>query len=190
MKNYFFPALRITAFTIVLFGILYPLFIVVLSGWIAPNSGKGEVITMNDKVVGFELIGQSFTSAKYFNSRPSAVGYNAAATGGSNKGATNVDYLKQVEERIADFISKNPDVKKQDIPVDLITASGGGLDPHISVKAAQIQIPRIAKERGLPEKQIIELVNLHSHKPLAGIFGTSTVHVLKLNIALDNLQSK
>lgn len=113
MKTYFLPALKITALTLVLFGAVYPLLIVRIAKVTAPNSGKGELVVENGQTVGFKLIGQKFTSDKYFNSRPSAVDYNAAATGGSNKGPSNQDYLAVVEECITILSQKNPDVKKK-----------------------------------------------------------------------------
>jgi K+-transporting ATPase ATPase C chain len=116
------------------------------------------------------------------------VGYNAAATGGSNKGPTNPDYLAQVEERIAAFLKQNPEVSKEDVTVDLVTASGGGLDPHISPRAAEIQIPRIAKVRGLSEDAVRSLVRNYTEEPLLGMLGPSRVNVLRLNIALDKLK--
>lgn len=188
MKTYFLPALKITFITMMLFGVAYPLLIVGIAKIVAPNSGKGELVVVDEKTVGFELIGQKFTSDKYFNSRPSAVDYNAASTGGSNKGPSNPDYLAQVQQRIEEFLAKNPSVKKEDVPVDLVTASGGGLDPHISIQAAQVQVARIANVRNLSEEQVTQLVNEFTEKPLWGLFGTSTVHVLKLNLALDKLK--
>src|SRR6188768_3665534 len=144
MKTYFIIGLKLTCITLILFGVIYPLLITGIAKVIAPNGGKGAQITVNGKVVGFELIGQKFDDDKYFNSRPSAVDYNAAGTGGSNKGPTNPDYLAQVQARIDTFLIHNPGVEKSQIPVDLITASGGGLDPHISPEAASVQIARIA----------------------------------------------
>lgn len=187
MKTYFYQSLRISLFTLVLFGLAYPLFIVVAATIFAPNAGRGETISINNKIVGFELIGQSFTSDRYFQSRPSAVNYNAAATGGSNKGPSNPDYLKTVEERVNKILSENPGVRKEDIPVDLITASGGGLDPHISIEAATIQISRIAKVRGLNADKLAQLVRENSEAPVLGV-GPSRVHVLRLNLALDALK--
>jgi len=187
MKNYFLPAIKITLFTAILFGIVYPLFIVLAAKVIASDDGNGELIQVDGKAVGFKLIGQSFVSDKYFNSRPSAVNYNAAATGGSNKGPNNLDYLKQVEERINDFLLRNPGVKREDIPVDLITASGGGLDPHISPKAAMIQVARIAQARNMNASLVEALVKDYTEHPTLGI-GTARVHVLRLNIALDALK--
>jgi K+-transporting ATPase ATPase C chain len=185
MKKYFLPAIKITLLTMVLFGVIYPLLIVGVAKVIAPSEGKGKTIDLNGQTIGFELIGQSFTSDEYFNSRPSAVNYNASATGGSNKGPNNPGYLEVIEERITVFLAKNPTIAREQIPVDLITASGGGLDPHISVQAALIQIPRIAKVRGMNENALESLVNIHIEKPLLGLFGTTRINVLSLNLALN-----
>lgn len=187
MKTHLIICLKLTFVTIILFGVLYPLAITGIAKVVAPNGGRGEEITLNGKVVGFELIGQKFDDDKYFNSRPSAVDYNAAATGGSNKGPSNPDYLAQVQARIDTFLVHNPGVKKEQIPVDLVTASGGGLDPHISPAAAKIQIDRIAKVRHIDRSKLVALVNAQTEAPIFGI-GTERVHVLKLNIALDNLK--
>jgi K+-transporting ATPase ATPase C chain len=187
MKTYFVIGLKITLATLIMFGVLYPLLITGIAKVVAPNGGKGEEITVNGKVVGFELIGQKFDDDKYFNSRPSAVDYNAASTGGSNKGPTNPDYLALVQARIDTFLVHNPEIKKEQIPVDLITASGGGLDPHMSVEGARVQVPRIAKLRGISADKVRSLVESHIEEPILGM-GTSRVHVLRLNIALDELK--
>ena len=171
-----------------LFGVVYPLLVTVIVMFTVPGGGEGVQIKVNGKAVGFEVIGQSFVSDQYFNGRPSAVGYNAASTGGSNKGPSNPDYLNQVDERIQDFLQKNPDVDKSNLPVDLITASGGGLDPHISPAAAMVQIPRVAKVRGISEDVLRQLIQQNTSAPLLGIFGIPTVHVLRVNIAVDNLK--
>jgi K+-transporting ATPase ATPase C chain len=188
MKTYLIVAIKMTFITVILFGILYPLFITGIAKVIAPNGGKGEEIQVNGKVVGFELIGQKFDEDRYFNSRPSAVDYNAASTGGSNKGPTNADYLAQVQARIDTFLVHNPEVKKEEIPVDLVTASGGGLDPHISPSSAKVQIERIARVRNIKAEKVQALVAEHTEGPFLGLFGTSRVHVLRLNIALDELK--
>lgn len=187
MKNYLIIGLKLTFVTLILFGVLYPLLITGIAKLIAPNGGGGEEIVINGKTVGFELIGQKFDDDKYFNSRPSAVDYNAASTGGSNKGPTNPDYLAQVQARIDTFLVHNPGVIKEQIPVDLVTASGGGLDPHISPASALIQIDRIASVRNISREKVVALVNDHIESPLLGM-GTSRVHVLRLNIALDDLK--
>lgn len=159
----------------------------------SPNNGKGEIIyysTSNGNVkYGYTNVGQSFTANKYFWSRPSAANYNAAGSAGSNKGPSNPDYLKQVEATIDTFLVHNPSVKKSDIPAEMVTASGSGLDPHISPKAAMIQVTRIAKVRNISEEGLKLLVNKHIEKPLLGMFGPERINVLKLNIALDEMKS-
>lgn len=187
MKNYFISGIKITLVTVVIFGVLYPLLITAISMVISPDGGRGEEITVDGRVVGFELIGQKFEDDRYFNSRPSAVDYNAAGTGGSNKGPTNPEYLAQVQARIDTFLVHNPGVHKSEIPVDLITASGGGLDPHISPASASVQISRIARVRGIDEDTLTRLVNKHTEGPALGM-GPARIHVLRLNLALDKLK--
>lgn len=153
----------------------------------SPNNGKGEIITQNGKTF-YSNIAQSFTDDKYFWPRPSAVAYNAAGSAGSNKGPSNPDYLAEVQARIDTFLVHNPGVEKSEIPSDLVTASGSGLDPHISVQAANVQIKRIAKSRGITEADIQQLILSKIEKPLLGMFGPERINVLQLNIALDNLK--
>ncbi len=148
-------------------------------------AGKGVTVKVNGKVVGYENIGQKFTDDKYFWSRPSAVDYNAAGSAGSNKGPSNPDYLKVVQDRIDTFLVHNPGIKKEDIPAELVTASGSGLDPHISPASAYIQVKRVATARGLEEEKVRSLVEEQIEK---SPFAPSVVNVLRLNIALDNLQ--
>ena len=143
---------------------------------------------MNGKVVGYANIGQKFTEDKYFWGRPSAVDYNAAGSAGSNKGPSNPDYLKQVQGRIDSFLVHNPAVKNEEIPAELVTASGSGLDPDLSPAGATIQIKRIAAVRKLDASKLISLVNKQTEKPLLGLFGPAKVNVLKLNIELDKLK--
>lgn len=187
MKQHILPAVKLTAITIIFFIGIYTL-IIWLVAQAAPNKGLGETVTVNNKVVGYKLEGQKFSDDKYFWSRPSAAGYNAAASSGSNKGTTNPDYLKDVQSKIDTFLVHNPTVKKKDIPSDLITYSGSGLDPDISVEAANIQINRIAATRKIDKEKIQKLVDDHIQKPFAGLFGTSRVNVLQLNVDLDNLK--
>jgi K+-transporting ATPase ATPase C chain len=144
--------------------------------------------TSGASAYGYANIGQAFTADQYFWSRPSAVGYNASGSGASNKGATNADYLAQVQDRIDSFMVHNPSIKKSHIPVELVTASGSGLDPHISPKAALVQVPRIASVRNLSEDVIRALVTEYTEQPQLGMFGPSQVNVLKINIALDQLK--
>jgi len=187
MKQYFLPALRLTLICIVVFMGLYTLLIWVIAQ-AAPNSGKGETVSINNKVVGYKLEGQSFTDDKYFDSRPSACGYNAAGSGASNKGPSNPAYLKDIQNRIDTFLVHNPSVKKEDIPSELVTASGSGLDPDLSPQGAYVQVARIAKTRNISEEKIKELVAQQINKPLLGLLGPEKVNVLKLNIALDKLK--
>ena len=187
MKNHIFSAIRLTLVCLAVFAVIYPLSIWGIAYAVAPNHGNGETVSVNGKVVGYSLIGQSFTQAKYFNGRPSAVGYNAAGSGGSNKGPSNPDYLSSVKFAIDTFLLNNPKVKREDVPVELVTASGSGLDPDISPKAALAQVPRIAKVRNLSEEQLKQLVKKNTQAPLGGFMGPSKINVLKLNIALDNI---
>jgi K+-transporting ATPase ATPase C chain len=189
MKKLWISNLALTSSTIVIFGLLYPLFITGIAILIAPAQGNGETIVVKGKIVGFELIGQKFDDDRYFHSRPSAVDYNAAATGGSNKGPSNPEYLLQVQAHIDTILAHNPGIQKKDIPVDLITASGSGIDPHISIQSARLQVKRIAQLRHLPESKLNALITEFSEGPIWGCMGPSRVHVLKLNIALDKLSS-
>jgi K+-transporting ATPase ATPase C chain len=187
MKKYLWPSVKLTIVFIILCAVLYPLFIALVAK-LAPGHGKGETVMVNGKVVGYANIGQKFTADKYFWSRPSAVDYNAAGSAGSNKGPTNPDYLKQVRDKIDTFLVHNPSVKKQDIPAELVTASGSGLDPDLSPYGAKVQVKRIAAIRKLEESKIITLIDQQTEKPLLGLFGPPKVNVLKLNIELDNLK--
>ena len=187
MKKYLLQSIRLTLVLTVLLCVIYPVLISFI-GKLSKGQGNGETITVNGKVVGYANIGQKFDKPQYFWGRPSAVAYNAAGSGGSNKGPSNPDYLKDVGNRIDTVLKYHPYLKKSDIPVDLVTASGSGLDPDISPEAAQIQIRRVAANRKLNEQQVAALVASHTEKPLLGLFGPAKVNVLKLNVALDALQ--
>jgi potassium-transporting ATPase KdpC subunit len=187
MKKYLLPSLKLTLVLILICSVLYPLFIAVVAKF-APGAGKGETVSVNGKVVGYVNIGQKFDQDKYFWSRPSAAGYNAAGSSGSNKGPTNPDYLKDVQSKIDTFLAHNPGIKKQEIPAELVTYSGSGLDPDLSPAAAKVQVKRIAAVRKLDENKIYALVEAHTQKPFLGLFGPSKVNVLKLNVDLDQLK--
>jgi potassium-transporting ATPase KdpC subunit len=187
MKKYLLPSLRLTLVLLVLLCVIYPLFIMII-GKVTPGGGEGVKVYRNGKVVGYENIAQSFKSDKYFHPRPSAVGYNAAGSGASNKGPTNPDYLKSVQAAIDTFMVHNPGINKADIPAELVTASGSGLDPDLSPEGAKIQTKRVARLRNIPEENLIKLVDENTVKPLLGLFGPSKVNVLKLNIALDEIK--
>lgn len=186
MKKYILSSIKLTiACTVICIGFYSA--IVLAAAKVTPSKGEGKTIVVNGHKY-YTNVGQKFTEDKYFWSRPSAVGYNAAASAGSNKGPTNPEYLATVKARIDTFLVHNPDVKKSDIPSDIVTASGSGLDPHISIQAANIQVARIAHIRKLPIEKIQSLVDTHIEKPFLGIFGMHTINVLKLNLALDNLK--
>ncbi len=185
MKSNLIPAIKLTFVCLVFFSGLYSCAIWGIAQF-APNNGKGEIITHNGQTY-YANIGQSFTDDRYFQSRPSAVSYNAAGSGGSNKGPSNPDYLAEVRARIDTFLVHNPGVSRSGIPSELVTASGSGLDPHISVRAAEVQVMRIAKLRNISETTLQQLIQQHTDKPLFGFLGTEKINVLQLNIALDNL---
>lgn len=187
MKTHIGPAVRLTLVMLVLLVVIYPILVAGIAR-LAPGGGRGETVTINGKVVGYKRIGQKFTADRYFNGRPSAVEYNAAGSGGSNKGPGNPDYLKTVQARIDTFLVYNPGVKKADIPAELVTASGSGLDPDLSPAGAKIQISRIAKVRNVSAGRLNQLVDEQTESPLLGLFGPSKVNVLRLNIALDTMK--
>ncbi|HVM90036.1 MAG TPA: K(+)-transporting ATPase subunit C [Puia sp.] len=186
MKQHILPALKLTFVCIIFFCGMYTLIILGIAQF-GPNKGNGETISVNNRVIGYKLEGQNFNNDKYFWSRPSAVGYNAAGSGGSNKGPSNPDYLKDVQSRIDTFFIHNPNIRKEDIPSELVTSSGSGLDPDLSPGAAYIQVARIAKARNLDQSRVKSLVDANIEKPLFGLLGPQKVNVLKLNIELDKL---
>ncbi|OQP64098.1 potassium-transporting ATPase subunit C [Niastella vici] len=186
MKN-FLISIKLTLILIVICAGLYPLLVAGV-GKMARGGGKGETVTVNGRVVGYANVGQKFTEDKYFWGRPSAVDYNAAGSAGSNKGPSNPDYLKTVQDRIDTFLVHNPGARKEDIPSEMVTASGSGLDPDISPASAYVQVKRVATVRRLSEERLRSLVDAHIEKPLLGMFGPSKVNVLKLNVALDELK--
>jgi K+-transporting ATPase ATPase C chain len=187
MKNHTSPAIRLTIGLLVILSILYPLFVAAVSQ-LAPGGGDGVTIMARGRIVGYANVGQKFTEDRYFNSRPSEVDYNAARSGGSNKGPSNTEYLGEVEARIDTFLVHNPGVNKADIPAELVTASGSGLDPHLSPAGASVQIARVARVRNIPATRLQQLVDEQTEGPLLGLFGPSTVNILKLNVALDALK--
>lgn len=186
MKNNLIPAIRLTLVCLVFFCGIYTAAVWTIAQ-LAPGQGKGFTVTENGKTHHVN-VGQSFISDNYFWSRPSAVDYNAAGSGGSNKGPSNPDYLLEVQARIDTLLLHNPGINKSEIPSDLVTASGSGLDPHISVQAAKVQVKRIAAIRNISENSLEQLIQKHTEKPLLGLFGTERINVLKLNLDLDNLK--
>jgi len=182
MKN-IFSIVKLTIVMLVVFAVLYPLAIYAIAQ-AAPNKGKGETVRLNEKTVGYRRIGQKFNQADYFWGRPSAVDYNAAGSAGSNKGPSNAEYLEVVQKRVDTFLIAHPYLKKADIPSDLVTASGSGLDPDISVEGALVQIKRVALARKLSEVDLRLLVESMVNRPL---LGPATVNVLELNLAVGKM---
>lgn len=186
MKSHIFSAIRLTLVSAIIFIGVYSLLIFGIAQ-LSPSKGMGETINQNGKTY-FVNIGQKFTDDKYFWSRPSAVDYNASGSAGSNKAPSNPDYLKDVQKRIDYFLAHNPEVKKAEIPSEMVTASGSGLDPDISVASANIQIKRISKIRNIPEANLKQLILSNTEQPLFRLFGPEKINVLKINLALDQLK--
>ena len=187
MKKELIVALRFTLITTLVFGLIYPLVVTGLSKMLFPKQAAGSLIEKNGRVVGSKLIGQSFTSDKYFHSRQSAAGngYDASASSASNLGPTNQALVDRVKSDVAKLQQENPGVA---IPSDLVTSSGSGLDPEISPAAADFQIPRVAKARGISVDSLKALVARHTQARTFGIFGEPRVNVLELNLDLDSLK--
>jgi K+-transporting ATPase ATPase C chain len=184
MKNHLIVAMKFTLITTLLFGLLYPLAVTGLSHLFFPKQANGSLIERNGQILGSRLIGQPFTSDKYFHSRPSAAGsgYDATASSGSNLGPTNKQLVDRVKQDVAKLQQENPGVA---IPADLVTTSGSGLDPDISPAAAEFQIPRIARARGISAETLRPLVARHTQQRQWGILGEARVNVLELNLDLD-----
>lgn len=187
MKSNLLSALKLTLCSIVLFAVLYPLSIYALGLVAAPNQGKGEQVVVNGQTVGYARVGQNFSDDRYFWSRPSAVAYNAAGSAGSNKGPSNADYLSTVQARLDTFLVHNPGVRADQVPSELVTASGSGLDPHLSPAGARVQVERIARIRKVDAATLNRLIDEHTEGPLLGLIGVPVVNVLRLNLALDAL---
>lgn len=187
MKSQLRPALVTLLFFTVLTGLLYPLAVTGLAQAIFPVQANGSLITRNGRTLGSELIGQPFDEPRYFWGRPSAAGYNAAASSGSNLGPTNPALAEAVQARIAALRAADP-TNTAPIPADLVTTSASGLDPQISVAAANYQLARVAQARGLPETQVKALVEKYTEGRQFFILGEPRVNVLLLNLALDGIQ--
>jgi K+-transporting ATPase ATPase C chain len=183
-KNLFIATLM-TAVTTVIFGIGYPLVVTGLAQVLFPERANGQLIVRQGQVVGSALIGQAFSSPGYFRGRPSAAGagYDAANSGGTNLGPTSQKLRDSVASAVAAARIENPTMP---VPVDLVTSSASGLDPHLSPAAAVFQIPRVARERGVPETSVRDLVNRFTEGRTLGLLGEPRVNVLLLNLALDD----
>jgi K+-transporting ATPase ATPase C chain len=190
MKKNLLISIWMALATTLLLGIIYPLAVTGLAQVVFPDQANGQLLNVNGQVAGSKLIGQPFSSARYFHSRPSAsgtAGYDAAASGGSNLGPTNKALLERIAGDVQTLHRENPKVP---VPIDLVTASGSGLDPDISPAAANFQVPRVARARGMSEDQIRALVKKHTEQRQFGFLGEPRINVLELNLDLDSSNSK
>jgi len=187
MKNQLRPALTLLALLTIITGVIYPLTVTGIAQVIFPHQANGSLIVIDSKTYGSKLIGQQFDDPIYFWGRPSATGYSAAASSGSNLGPMNPSLEEAVQARIEALHAADPN-NPLPIPVDLVTASASGLDPHTSVASALYQVSRVASARGLSEAEVTSLVEKYTEGRQFGIFGEPRVNVLSLNLALDGIQ--
>jgi K+-transporting ATPase ATPase C chain len=190
LSKHIYPAVALTIVLTVLVGIVYPFVMTGLSELLFKENARGSLIERESKVIGSRLIGQPFKGSGYFHSRPSAAGsgYDAVASGGTNLGPTSKQlFEEQVKTRAKQLHDENPNGK---IPVDLITSSGSGLDPHISPAAAEFQIPRVARERRMSEDEVRNAVHKHTEGRQFGVLGEARINVLELNLSLDEASKK
>lgn len=187
MRTQIRPAIIMLALMTLITGIIYPLVVTGIAQVIFPHQANGSLIVIGGKAYGSELIGQQFSDPKYFWGRLSAAGYNAAASSGSNYGPLNPDLFKTTQARIDALKAADP-TNTAPIPVDLVTASGSGLDPHISVAAALYQVHRVAQARGLSDNAVKALVDKYTQGRQFGFLGEPRVNVLMLNLALDGIK--
>ncbi|WP_346934757.1 K(+)-transporting ATPase subunit C [Clostridium sp.] len=189
--------LMVTLSLLLICGMAYPLLFTGLSQLIFPNQSNGSMVIIDGKAVGSQLVGQDFTDTRFMKSRPSAVNYNTytqedkengsytgISSGSKNMGPTNPELAKRVKEDMATFLNANPSVKQENIPTDLLTASGSGLDPHISAASAAIQIPALVENTGLSEDELKNIVKENTNGKVLGIFGEETVNVLNVNLEI------
>ena len=189
MKKNLITAFLMTVATTILLGLVYPLIVTGLAQVMFKDKANGQIRFRNGEAVGSRIIAQPFTGAKYFHPRPSAAGngYDAANSGGTNFAPTNRKLIDRVQVDAKNLHEENP---AQSIPVDLITTSASGLDPEVSPAAAEFQIPRVARERGIPESTVRDLVHKYTYQRDLGLLGEPRVNVVELNLALDDLMAK
>ena len=189
--------LLMTIVMLLICGLAYPLLLTGVSQLLFPDKANGSVVIIEGQAVGSELVGQDFTDARFMKSRPSAVNYNTytqedkengnyagIGSGSKNYAPTNPELVKRVQKAIAEFLKANPSVKKEDIPTDLLTASGSGLDPHISPAAAAVQIAALSESTGLSQEVLESIVKNNTKEKFLGIFGEETVNVLMVNLEI------
>ena len=195
--KYFKNALLVSIAMFAICGFAYPMIMTGISQIIFPHQANGSLIEDNGEVVGSSLVGQDFTDERLFHCRPSAYNYNTyteedkengdyggVSSGSNNYAPSNPDLEKRINEDIEKFLQENPTIEKEDIPSDIITASGSGLDPHISVEAANVQIDRVSENTGLTKKQLKKMIEENTEGKFLGIFGEEKVNVLELNLSL------
>jgi|SRR3974390_310628 len=189
MKKHLITAFLMAIATTILLGVIYPLVITGIAQVLFKNKANGQILHRNGEAIGSRILAQPFSGAKYFHPRPSAAGngYDAANSGGTNLASTNQKLIDRVRSDATALHQENP---SQPVPVDLLTTSASGLDPEISPAAAEFQIPRVARERALPEATVRDFVQKHTQKRDLGIFGEPRINVLELNLALDELAPK
>src|SRR5215469_13423107 len=197
MNKYIRPAVVMTLLLTILTGLIYPGVVTVIAQVVFPYQANGSLHYVNGRLVGSDLIGQYWTLARYFHGRPSVTvnpstgtpePYAADNSTASNLGPTNKALIQQVQQRVAELKKENPNAPPGPVPVDLVTASGSGLDPDITIAAALYQVPRVAQARGLSQSVVQQLVMDHVHGRFLGIFGEPYLNVLELNLALDALK--
>lgn len=189
MVSNLFKSLKLTLAFCVVFSVGYVFVLWLFAQVASPGQGNVERVKLNGKIVGAAHVGQLFTQDVYFWGRPSCAGsgYDGGSSEGSNKGPSNEAYLADVRARIDSFLVHHPYLKREEVPAEMVTASGSGLDPHISPRAALVQVGRVAQARALPVEKVAALVGQQVEKPLLGLFGTPIVNVLKLNVALEEM---
>ncbi|MGG0457263.1 K(+)-transporting ATPase subunit C [Bacillus mycoides] len=182
------PIIRITFTFLVLCGLVYPLIVTGIAQAVMKDNADGSLIYNDkDEVIGSKLIGQNFTDPHYFHGRVSSIEYKAEASGSNNYAPSNPDLEKRVEKSITDWKEKNPTVPVTEVPIDLVTNSGSGLDPDISPKAASVQVDRISKLTNIPKEKLDQLIKDQTEGAALGLFGEDRVNVLKLNLELQKL---
>ncbi|MDM5460947.1 MULTISPECIES: K(+)-transporting ATPase subunit C [Bacillus cereus group] len=182
------PIIRITFTFLVLCGLVYPLIVTGIAQAVMKDNADGSLIYNDkDEVIGSKLIGQNFTDPRYFHGRVSSIEYKAEASGSNNYAPSNPDLEKRVEKSITDWKEKNPTVPVTEVPIDLVTNSGSGLDPDISPKAASVQVDRISKLTNIPKGKLDQLIKDQTEGAALGLFGEDRVNVLKLNLELQKL---